>query len=264
MPKKLLAASVVVALLSTTAIAGALDPATGRGASMSQSISASNIQNLPENGKVRIMGTVQRVKSEDEFTLMDGTGSVDIRSDGDTRVMEGEKVTIIGQVEGGMMGKTIDAERVTRGFETSEYRAPNAAVPASAPAYGATVVPTPVPYGTTAGTQYNSGQYGTGYSTEQYDAMQYNQSAPSAGNPAYRMPTQPQAQPQPQMQPRPYQQQSAIDSGYEAERPDNIEYQGTHRTKSYYKDMSMNDYNKRVQTRFKGQTCLQPEKGLGE
>jgi uncharacterized protein YdeI (BOF family) len=258
MPKKLLAASVAVALLSTTAIAGANDPSTGRSASMSQSISASNIQNLPEDGKVRVMGTVQRVKSEDEFTLMDGTGSVDIRSDGQTRVMEGEKVTIIGQVEGGMMGKTIDAERVTRGFETSEYRAPNAAFTAPAPTYGATVAPTPAPYGTMAGTQYNSGQYGTGYSAEQYDAMQYNQSAPAAGNQGYRMQTQPQAQP------RQYQQQSAIDRGYEAERPDNIEYHNSHRTKPYYKDMSMNDYNTRVQTRFKGQTRLQPERGIGE
>jgi hypothetical protein len=108
--------------------------------------------------------------------------------------------------------------------------------------------------------QYNAGQYGTGYTADQYNAMQYNNAAPAAGNPNYN------AQNRMIMQERTEErtQRMALDRGYEAERPDNIEYGMRNRVQPYYRDMSMNDYNRRLKTAFRNQTRLQPEKGLME
>lgn len=241
MTMNLTAASLIAALMSTAAMAAVDD--TARATPNASSVAASTIQSLPMDGRVRVMGTVQRVKNEEEFTLMDATGTIDVESDGETRLQEGEKVTVIGEMEDGLMGKSIEAERVTKGFEASALPAPMTLAANNS-------------YGTS---QYNAGQYGTGYTGNQYDvnegvnAYDYNRAAPAAANPDYRRESMNRDH-----------DHRVLDRGYEAERPDNIEYHRTHRTQPYYKDMSMNDYNKRTETRFKGQTRLQPERGFGE
>jgi uncharacterized protein YdeI (BOF family) len=76
--------------------------------------SAFNIKNLPDNGMVKITGTVTDVSGEKEFTLKDDTGSidVDVESSQNAALAEGARVTVIGNVDKGMLGKNINATEV--------------------------------------------------------------------------------------------------------------------------------------------------------
>ncbi|MBY0354727.1 MAG: hypothetical protein K2Q12_03245 [Rickettsiales bacterium] len=172
------------------------------------------------------MGTVQNVRNRDQFTLSDNQGSVNVFTNGESRVLQGERLTVIGRVDGAAGGNSIAAEQITRGFESSQ----NGAI---------------APYAAT-------GSVSVSENAEQYRARQYNQVAPASGYNEYQADHAYDNRP------------NGLDRGYEPEAPDNIEYQGSQRTKPYYKGMSMNDYNARVQTRFKGQSRIQPEKGFGE
>ena len=106
-------------------------------------------------------------------------------------------------------------------------------------------------YGTNA--QHNSGQYGSDYHSDAHNrpmnTSDYNRVAPAANDPDYRGDSS---------------NRPAMDRGYEAERSNNIENHVTHRTQPYHKDMSMNDYNKRLKTAFRGQTAIQPERGFND
>lgn len=75
---------------------------------------AFNIKDLPSQGMVKITGTVSDVNNEKEFTLRDDTGSinVDIVSDERAALTKGAEVTVIGNVDNGMMSKDIKATKV--------------------------------------------------------------------------------------------------------------------------------------------------------
>jgi uncharacterized protein YdeI (BOF family) len=69
---------------------------------------------LPSTGLVKVHGTVESVDNDKEFTLKDGTGSVnvDVESNQHAALKEGAKVTVIGQVSDGILGKDINASDV--------------------------------------------------------------------------------------------------------------------------------------------------------
>lgn len=75
---------------------------------------AYNIKDLPDEGMVKISGTVSDVDNEKEFTLKDRTGSIniDVEAPESALVTEGAEVTVIGQVNSGMLGKDINATKV--------------------------------------------------------------------------------------------------------------------------------------------------------
>ncbi|MFW0778181.1 MAG: NirD/YgiW/YdeI family stress tolerance protein [Rickettsiales bacterium] len=75
---------------------------------------AYNIGDLPKNGVVKVTGTVSDVDSEEEFTLNDDTGSIDVEMESSQRaaLTKGAKVTVIGSLDSDLMGKEIDATKV--------------------------------------------------------------------------------------------------------------------------------------------------------
>lgn len=75
---------------------------------------AYNISQLPEKGMVKVSGVVTDVDNAKEFTLKDDTGSVniDVESSENAALAEGARVTVIGKVDSGIMGKDINANRV--------------------------------------------------------------------------------------------------------------------------------------------------------
>jgi uncharacterized protein YdeI (BOF family) len=75
---------------------------------------AFNIKSLPNQGIVKISGTVTDVDNEKEFTLKDKTGSidVDVASDENVILRKGAEVTVIGMVDSGVLGKDINATNV--------------------------------------------------------------------------------------------------------------------------------------------------------
>jgi uncharacterized protein YdeI (BOF family) len=81
-----------------------------------------NIGQLPDAGTVKVTGQVTNVEDEKEFTLSDNTGSikVDIISAENAAITKGAKVTVIGNVEKGMMGKGIEASEVMVISDTSQ------------------------------------------------------------------------------------------------------------------------------------------------
>ena len=100
---------------SSNASMNSMAPASGNA-----NIAAANIQALPEDGKmVRVMGTVKEVKGDNKFTLMDSTGTVKVKSSDTIRLSAGDKVTVTGKVDKGMMGTSIESAQVSKGFQTS-------------------------------------------------------------------------------------------------------------------------------------------------
>jgi uncharacterized protein YdeI (BOF family) len=75
---------------------------------------AYNIKDLPKEGFVKVSGTVSEVDSEKQFTLQDGTGSinVDIASSENAAITAGSEVTVIGNIQDGVLGKDIEATKV--------------------------------------------------------------------------------------------------------------------------------------------------------
>jgi hypothetical protein len=69
------------------------------------------IHALPMRGAVTLFGTVERITSDEEFTLRDDSGRVTVRQlSGDRAILdEGDSVTVIGNVAG---GENITASRV--------------------------------------------------------------------------------------------------------------------------------------------------------
>lgn len=78
------------------------------------SAQAFDIKDLPQQGAVKVTGTVTDVDSEQAFTLQDETGSIDVAVTSNERAQlsEGAKVTVIGSVDHGAMGKNIHASQV--------------------------------------------------------------------------------------------------------------------------------------------------------
>lgn len=94
---KIFAVAGVAALLSTSALAA-----------------MTSIKDLQDKSTVTISGTVGKVKNENEFTLRDATGTVDINLKAGQSVVlkEGQKVSVNGTVDKGIMGTEIDASSV--------------------------------------------------------------------------------------------------------------------------------------------------------
>jgi uncharacterized protein YdeI (BOF family) len=73
------------------------------------------IQKLPESGPVKVSGVVTTSENDREFTLKDATGLVDVSVvEGDaSNVMKGSRVTVVGTVDRGVLGKDISASHIT-------------------------------------------------------------------------------------------------------------------------------------------------------
>ncbi len=72
------------------------------------------ISHLSSQGMVKLSGTVADVIGPKSFTLEDGTGAITInmQSDENLALAKGAKVTLVGYVEEGMLGKDIRATHV--------------------------------------------------------------------------------------------------------------------------------------------------------
>jgi uncharacterized protein YdeI (BOF family) len=72
------------------------------------------IASLPEEGLVKIAGTVDDVKDEKNFTVKDTTGSINVSIESDENVVltKDAAVTVIGFVDKGLLGKSILAKHV--------------------------------------------------------------------------------------------------------------------------------------------------------
>lgn len=72
------------------------------------------ISNLPDEGLVKITGTVEDVDDEKNFTVKDSTGEIDvaIESEENAVITKGAAVTVIGYVDRGLLSKNILAKRV--------------------------------------------------------------------------------------------------------------------------------------------------------
>lgn len=75
---------------------------------------AYNIKDLPKTGMVKVTGYVDDVDDEKEFTLKDDSGSIEVELHGTQKaaLAEGSKVTVIGAIDNGMLGKSISAKQV--------------------------------------------------------------------------------------------------------------------------------------------------------
>lgn len=93
-------------------IGEAIDSATGQ--TPASNATQVSIKALPEKGLVKVSGTVDSVSSEKKFTLRDSTGTVDvaIKSDQSASLHKGSGVTVVGYVNNGLLGKSIDASQV--------------------------------------------------------------------------------------------------------------------------------------------------------
>lgn len=72
------------------------------------------IDELPPQGMVRILGTVDSVGGPKNFTLKDASGSVDVdvESGENVALQKGAEVIVIGYVDKGLLSKSIRATRV--------------------------------------------------------------------------------------------------------------------------------------------------------
>jgi uncharacterized protein YdeI (BOF family) len=75
---------------------------------------AYTVATLPETGFVKVTGTVTTSENDREFVMKDATGLVDVSvADADaSKVMKGSRVTVIGSVDRGVLGKDISASRI--------------------------------------------------------------------------------------------------------------------------------------------------------
>jgi uncharacterized protein YdeI (BOF family) len=95
-------------------VQGVSDAVKGIPGVSTTSASAFNINSLPDNGMVKVTGTVTDVSGEKAFTLKDDTGTidVDVESRQNAALTEGAKVTVIGNIDKGLLGKDIKATEV--------------------------------------------------------------------------------------------------------------------------------------------------------
>ena len=102
---KMMGAAGIAALLSTSAMAA-----------------MTSIKDLPSSGAVTLSGSVNKVKNEREFSLRDASGTVDVnlKSNQSVVLKEGQKVTVNGMVDKGILGKSIDATSVQTEKSMSE------------------------------------------------------------------------------------------------------------------------------------------------
>lgn len=56
------------------------------------------IDQLPDSGRVTLRGIVQDIDEDDEFTLSDSTGSIEVELSSAATLQEGQTVTVVGEV----------------------------------------------------------------------------------------------------------------------------------------------------------------------
>jgi uncharacterized protein YdeI (BOF family) len=93
------------------ALADNLAATTGVSVDQAKSV---RIGELPQQGMVKLLGTVDTVGDAKKFTLKDASGSVDVTIESEEKVAltKGAEVTVIGYVDSGLLGKKIHATRV--------------------------------------------------------------------------------------------------------------------------------------------------------
>lgn len=77
----------------------------------------SSIKELPDEGMVKITGTVYSIDNKDSFTLKDGSGeTVNIHGEENLSLKKGDKVTITGEVKGELagIGEKIQAKEIMK------------------------------------------------------------------------------------------------------------------------------------------------------
>lgn len=79
-----------------------------------ENAASTSIGHLPAEGKVKIMGRVTEVADEKNFTLTDDTGkvNVEVKSGQSAAITKGAEVTVLGFVDKGLLGASIDATNV--------------------------------------------------------------------------------------------------------------------------------------------------------
>lgn len=73
------------------------------------------IDQLPDKGEVTISGSVDDIDGSHEFDLRDGKGkTIEVESDRQLNLREGDRVTVTGMVDNGFLGigKEIDATHI--------------------------------------------------------------------------------------------------------------------------------------------------------
>lgn len=103
----LMVATLMVAFFTNAALAD----------QVSSPVVVPSISKLPDKGNVAISGVIEKAKGSDEFVLGDGSGTVDVKIATGSAVVfkEGDKVSVVGNVDNGffgLLGKTIDANYV--------------------------------------------------------------------------------------------------------------------------------------------------------
>lgn len=75
----------------------------------------STIRQLPDAGSVIIAGTIDKVKDDKNFVLKDGSGSIDVEVafDNPPALVEGDRVSVIGNVDKGFFSKEVDATSIS-------------------------------------------------------------------------------------------------------------------------------------------------------
>ncbi|MEJ0062675.1 MAG: NirD/YgiW/YdeI family stress tolerance protein [Alphaproteobacteria bacterium] len=92
-------------------LSDAIDSATDGATTKAQTVT---VQTLPRTGMVRLLGTVDSVGNEKNFTLKDQTGRVNVKitSEEAAVLTQGAEVTVIGYVDTGLFSKNINATHV--------------------------------------------------------------------------------------------------------------------------------------------------------
>lgn len=106
----------------TSALSDAVTAATGLSVEKAQN---AHVNALPEQGMVKLTGTIDQVQSEKNFVLKDPTGrvGVNIQSAQNLVLAPGAEVSVIGYVSNTTLGKEVNATRVMLMSDASDTAA---------------------------------------------------------------------------------------------------------------------------------------------
>lgn len=72
------------------------------------------IKNLPDEGNVKVTGEVVAIEDSNEFTISDSTGTVEVESETDLNLAEGDNVIVNGEMDSGLFDSEIEADTVQK------------------------------------------------------------------------------------------------------------------------------------------------------
>lgn len=81
-----------------SADAGGASASGGMAGGSASGAQMATIDQLPDSGRVTLRGIVQDIDEEDEFTLSDSTGSIEVELSSTAALQEGQTVTVVGDV----------------------------------------------------------------------------------------------------------------------------------------------------------------------